>query len=75
MKRIEILTRFKHGTGSYYPGEVRVVEESDAGLFCGNGWARDISGDIPTGSATPADVKLSIDHGVIGQAATSPGEQ
>lgn len=62
MKRIEVLTNFKHGSASYWQGEVRHVSPEDAGYFCGLGWAKDLGGEIPTGILDTTEKTLDV-HG------------
>jgi hypothetical protein len=59
MKRIEILTDVKDD-GGYYKGEVRMVTPEKAGYLCGVGWARDVSGEIPTLQPDLTEKTLSV---------------
>lgn len=67
MKRIECLTDFRSKGQNYYKGELRVVSEGDAGHFCGTGWARDISGEILTGSPDLSPKIVRPDETIAGQ--------
>jgi hypothetical protein len=59
-KQIEVLELFRDGGELYRAGEVRVVSEVDAAYYCGAGWARDVSGDIPTGARDTQGVRLDV---------------
>jgi hypothetical protein len=61
MKRIEILTDVKDD-GGYYKGEIRHVTPEKAGYLCGVGWARDLSGELPTGTPDLTDKTLSVQN-------------
>lgn len=73
MKRIEMLADVKGADGTFRKGEIRLVEPETAGLFCAHGWAKDLGGEVPTGTPDTSPKTLAIDHSTIGQAAQSPG--
>lgn len=62
MKRVDIISSFKHNGVSYYEGELRrVVSEEDFGYFIGQGWALDA--DDPNAKPVARDLsekKLTI---------------
>lgn len=66
MKRIHILTKFRSGGVSYYPGELRVVTPEQAGHFCACGWAKDADGELETGSPDLSPKQLTVTDGVHG---------
>jgi hypothetical protein len=70
MKRIELLTDVRHN-GSYYKGEVRVVPEDVAGLFCNAGWAKDLTGELATPAPDLAEKELDVQNGTHGHAGTA----
>ena len=61
MKRIEILTDVKDD-GGYYKGEIRMVTPEKAGYLCGVGWARDLSGELPTGTPDLTEKTLAVQN-------------
>jgi len=60
--KIEILTEFKHGTETYFPGEVIVFPDGDntGEYFCRAGWGKDVDGVIPTATPSLNDVVLEV---------------
>lgn len=65
MKAILVLEDFVAGGRNYYAHERRLVSEQDAGLFCGNGWARDLSDPLaqhtaPARSSPPEEITLDV---------------
>lgn len=65
--RVEALTRFKHGRETWEHGDIRTVADDLGTYFCDCGWAKDLDGNIPTGSPGPTDVILtpaSVVHGL-----------
>ena len=60
--RVEILKEFKHGTETYYLGEVIVFppEDTTGEYFCRAGWAEDLDGIVPTASPSTTDIILEI---------------
>lgn len=71
MKKVEILTTFRSGGQSFYAGEVRFVQPDAAVRFCRNGWAKDVSGELPTEAPNTAPQVLSISDGVHAAASES----
>lgn len=72
MKRIEMLADVRDAPG-YLKGEVRVVTPEVAGYLCGNGWAKDLAGDLATGSPDTSAKTLDVHGSGSNQAAQSPG--
>lgn len=64
MKRIEIIKNFRSGGTGYFAGEIRHVTPEQAGHFCSSGWAKDLSGEIPTGKPDTSPKKLQVSDGV-----------
>ncbi len=64
MKRIEILKTFLHGQQKFHAGEVRYVDEANAGYFCGLGWAK--ADDGQTAAPSVAPVTLVVQNGTLG---------
>jgi len=73
MKRIEMLTDVKDVGQRYYKGELRMVTPEKAGYFCGLGWARDIEGELPTGSPDTSEKTLGVQNGGHATAAPNAG--
>jgi hypothetical protein len=73
VKTIIIKTNFNHASQPYWKGERRIVPDSDAGYFCGVGWAVEEGRDGDTSSDT-AHKTLEVQHGQLGQAANTLGE-
>jgi len=71
MKKIEVLQTFKHGSQTFYAGELRLVCVSDAALFCGAGWAR--ADGLITGEPNQSPQVLDVHNSTIGQRATNLG--
>ena len=60
MRFILILMDFSHAGVQYYKDEVVKVSDTDAGYFCGVGWARDLKDEYPTGVPDLGDVTLAV---------------
>lgn len=60
MIKIEVLEKFSIDGQVYHADEVRVVDDEVAKTACGAGWARDPSGNIPTGERDPSAKRLNI---------------
>jgi hypothetical protein len=73
MVKIEVLEKFSIDNSAYYAGEVRVVPEEVALTACGAGWAKDPSGEIPTGERDPSAKKLDIQPMAHRHDAQNPG--
>lgn len=58
--KVEILTSFTHKGENFILDDQRTVSDADGEYFCRAGWARDLSGTIPTGNPGPADVVLEV---------------
>lgn len=71
MKRIDVLQTFRHAGQTYYAGEVRLVEDGDAGHFCGAGWAR--AAGIESGTPDTSPKSLDVQSSAIGQDADNAG--
>lgn len=71
MVRIEVLSLFRRGHDTFYPGEIRFVDDADAAHFCRSGWAR--SAEFETGTPDTADKTLDVHNSRIGHAAPTIG--
>lgn len=71
MVRIEVLTLFRRGHDTFYPGEIRMVDAADAAHFCRAGWAR--SAEFETGTPDTSDKTLDVHNSRIGHAAPNLG--
>lgn len=60
MKRIEMLTDVRDAGLQYFKGEIRIVTPEKAGYFCGLGWARDLAGDVQTGTPDTSEKTLEV---------------
>ena len=49
--KIEALTTFIDGADRFEQGDVRTVSDERGAYFVGNGWAKDMSGEVATGEA------------------------
>jgi hypothetical protein len=58
--KIEALTTFLDGRDRFEAGDVRTVSDEDGARFCAAGWAKDISGTVPTGDAATGSADLAI---------------
>lgn len=67
--KIEVLTDFRHGARQYTAGDRITVPDADGGLFCGNGWARDLSGQSETGTPSTDPVTLEVHSSAHDQSA------
>jgi hypothetical protein len=68
---VDILVDFRHGGMQYTAGSTALhVEDSLGEYFCGEGWAKDVSGGVPTGQHAAQDIVLDVQdtftgHGTI----------
>ena len=69
MKRIEMLTAVKDPDGLFLKGEIRLVTPERAGYFCGLGWAKDLGGELATGTPDTSPVTLEVHNGTVGHSA------
>lgn len=58
--KVEILTSFGHHGKEFIEGEQRVVSDAEGNYFCRAGWAKDLSGVVPTGNPGPSEVILEV---------------
>lgn len=68
--KIEILATFKDGASTFHIGDQITVSQADGERFCSYGWARDMAGDVATGTpdTTPKTLDVqSIKHGHAGK--------
>jgi len=65
-KLIEPLVVFRSKGREYRPGERVYVTTEQCAHFCKQGWARDVSGEVATEHAAPADVSLNVESGAGG---------
>lgn len=72
MRMIDVLENFQDG-GQFYVGERRNVEDDLAARACGAGWARDSSGELPTGEADLSPRTLDIQGGKHDAASSTLG--
>ncbi len=49
--KIEALTTFLDGNDRFEQGDIRTVDDERGAYFVGNGWAKDLSGEVATGEA------------------------
>lgn len=49
--KIEALTTFLDGKDRFEQGDIRTVDDARGANFVGNGWAKDLSGEVATGEA------------------------
>lgn len=73
MKRIEMLTDVKDPSGLFRKGEIRVVEPEQAGYFCGLGWAKDLGGELATGTPDTSPKTLEVQNGKHASKVSTPG--
>lgn len=59
--QIQITTPFTHAGQRYAVGETHTVDAPLGRYFCAASWARDLAGDVPTGSAHHGDTLLQAD--------------
>ena len=71
MTKIEVLQAFKHGPQAFHAGEIRVVDDSEAALFCSAGWAR--ASGLVTGEPNLAPQVLTVHNSTLGQRAANLG--
>ena len=64
MKKIEVLTRFKHAGQTFYAGELRFVTPEEAGYFCGLGWAK--ADGIRSGTPDTSPKTLEVHNSTLG---------
>lgn len=74
MKTIDILADIRHEGAQYFKGERRVVTPELAGYFCGNSWAKDVTGEIATGEPDISPKTLEVQNGQISPTSTNAGE-
>jgi hypothetical protein len=67
MVRIEVLMLFRSGHNTFHPGEIRLVEESEARHFCAAGWAR--SAEFGVGAVDIEPKRLQVHNSTVGQSA------
>jgi hypothetical protein len=72
MKTIKILTDFQHQGMSYFKDEVVKVTPDEARYFCSASWAKDETGEFPTGAPNAGVVTLEVQNLKLGQRATEP---
>lgn len=69
-KWIDIAKDFKSSGDDYYKGE-RIFESEEKALrWIKAGWAKDVSGELPTGVPDTAPKTLEVQSGVHGVAST-----
>lgn len=75
--RIQCLTHFKDtdaGTPTdFYQDDVCSVSDEDGARFCANGWARDVSGETPTGATAQGATDLDIANVTSGHSSNTLG--
>lgn len=59
--KIEILTTFKYQGQTFTKEEVRIMDDEITTKFCKFGWAKDLSGQVETGSTDNTDTQISVD--------------
>ena len=69
--KIEALTTFLDGRDRFELGDIRTVSDEDGARFCAEGWAKDISGTVPTGDATTGTADLAIHNSTLGTSSTN----
>ena len=69
--KIEALTTFLDGRDRFELGDVRTVSDEDGARFCAAGWAKDISGAVPTGDAATGTADLAIHNSTLGTSDTN----
>lgn len=67
--KIEALTTFLDGRERFEQGDIRTVDDGRGTRLVAAGWARDVSGDVPTGPAASGPADLEIHNAVMGQEA------
>lgn len=72
MKTIEVLDTFFADGQRFHEGEIRKVSAERAGRYCACGWARDISGEIPTAAPDTTPKTLDVENVVVDHTAQEP---
>ena len=73
MKRIQMLNDVKDTDGVYLKGEVRLVTPEKCGYFCGVGWAKDLTGEVPTAELDTSPKELVVSSAKNGTKAAKVG--
>lgn len=63
----DALTTFLHGRTSYNQGERCKAPAEEVRYFCEQGWAKELSGQVPTAAPHTGDAALAIPNTVQGQ--------
>ncbi len=74
--KVKILeeTGIKHAGVSYQHDDEVTVDDHVGAMFCANGWAEDLAGEVETGERrTDQNVTLSVDDSEIDHAAEDAG--
>lgn len=58
---IEVLTSFTSKGREFIANERRFVSANDGARWCGLGWARDLTGEVPTGEVDTSPKRLEIE--------------
>jgi hypothetical protein len=71
--KIEALGSIKSDGYVLEKEEVKIVPDDIGGRWCAFGWAKDLSGTVPTGERKVLNAKLDVQGSVIGQATVGTG--
>lgn len=63
----DALTTFLDGRTKYHQGERCKAPADDVRRFCANGWAKELSGQVPTSAPHAGEAALAIPNTVQGQ--------
>lgn len=58
--RIELIRTVKHGGHTYTQGDVITADAGLGTYFCSCGWAKDVTGQVPTAQAATEPVTLDV---------------
>ena len=61
--RIEALENFNVGDLRVTAGDIITVEDQVGRHACAHGWAKDVAGEVPTGTRIPGVSTLSLQDG------------
>lgn len=65
--KIECTTTFLDGRDRFENGDIRTVNDERGAYFVEQGWARDLSGVVQTGTPAEGPVTLDTHDSTIGQ--------
>lgn len=57
---VEMLEDVLHGRETFAKGEHRRVSDEDGKFFCGNGWAKDLDGQVETATRDIHRTSLNV---------------